>query len=794
MIDCLLIGFNDANFGEFSASIRALGERSTAWRDIRTSVVTHDGAYLRALDIFTTFRNKTSGAPAEIFHNMSFLSPAILYLGSFLQARGFSFDSINLFHLEKERLREKLRAGGIRAVAVTTTLYVTPEPILEIVSFIRRYDPMVKIIVGGPYILKETVGAHPDDVQRLCEYLDGDFYVMSSEGEQTLARILTALKNDGTFADIANCAYRTAGGYRINPCHPEENRLEDTPIDYTSFPRRDIGELVSIRTALSCPFSCAFCGFPQRAGRHRAAGPGHVEQELDTLRDLGGVSTITFLDDSFNVPRSRFKEILKMMIRNRYGFKWNSFLRCDHVDAGIVELMKEAGCEGIFVGAESGSDTMLQRMNKSVRRRHFLETLPLFRKAGILSHMSLIVGFPGETDESVRDTISLIEESRPDFYRAQLWYCDPMTPIWSKRDHYGIKGAGFNWTHNSMSSQAAIDWVEEMFMSVSGSLWLPQHGFELWSVFYLQRKGMSPEQVKRFLACFNAAVKEQLVDKNKNRGDLSPRALGNLEAACAPGAASLPHPEMIQAGSGQHYRKARAFWQAAFSALRPLSPAACPVPGTVAEKAHVVRLMDAGGMSEVARRLEVEEQVLALALCTAILSRLYGEYEVSVAVIREGGPPLPIPFSVRWEGSFREHLGATAAALGLAFAYGEYADYFLESSFHGWADRGLWSRIQTGFHAGGAHHGGAPCSGTGHDIPLQFGLRDDGDGPCLTLRAAESFMAVEAANDLAGYFGRALAEIAENRDRTIASLLAGEGENKSNSGSDDAAEGVEFQF
>ena len=252
MIDCLLIGFNDADFGEFSASIRALGERSTAWRDIRTSVVTHEGACLRALDLFTALRNKenkASGGPAEIFHNMSFLSPAILYLGSFLQARGFSFDYINLFHLEKERLREKLRTGGIRAVAVTTTLYVTPEPIIEVVSFIRHCDPAVKIIVGGPYILKETIDAGPDDVQRLCRYLDADFYVMSSEGEQTLARILSVLSGFGTFADIANCAYRSGSGCRINPCLAEENRLEDTPIDYTAFPRRDIGELVSIRRA-----------------------------------------------------------------------------------------------------------------------------------------------------------------------------------------------------------------------------------------------------------------------------------------------------------------------------------------------------------------------------------------------------------------------------------------------------------------------------------------------------------------------------------------------------------------
>jgi hypothetical protein len=161
---------------------------------------------------------------------------------------------------------------------------------------------------------------------------------------------------------------------------------------------------------------------------------------------------------------------------------------------------------------------------------------------------------------------------------------------------------------------------------------------------------------------------------------------------------------------------------------------------------------------------------------------------VSVAVILDGGPPLPIPFTVRWEGSFREHLGATADTLGQALAYGEYAAYFLESPFHAWADGVVWSRIQAGFCAGGALRGKDLFGLTGRDIPLRFGLQDDG----ITLCAAESFMAARAADDFAGYFNQSLTEIAENPNRSIASLLAGEGE--SHAGRDDVAEDVEFQF
>ena len=73
-----------------------------------------------------------------------------------------------------------------------------------------------------------------------------------------------------------------------------------------------------------CPFNCAFCGFPGRAGKYAYLDVDLVERELDRIADLGTVSTLTIIDDTFNVPKPRFKEILRMMIRKDYGLRWNS--------------------------------------------------------------------------------------------------------------------------------------------------------------------------------------------------------------------------------------------------------------------------------------------------------------------------------------------------------------------------------------------------------------------------------------------------------------------------------------
>ncbi len=218
------------------------------------------------------------------------------------------------------------------------------------------------------------------------------------------------------------------------------------------------------------------------------------------------------------------------MIRNQYGFKWNSYYRSDYGDEETIALMKEAGCEGVYLGVESGSDQVLKNMNKKVRRTHHIEAIPLLKDAGIITHTNFIVGFPGETHDTVNETLDLINTVEPDFFRAQLWYCDPVTPIWKERDRYGITGEAFHWYHNTMDYKTAFKLLEENFFLNDSSVWMPQNGFEVWSIFYLQRRGMRIEQVKTFLRSFHAAVTEKIL--YPDRGSIDSLIIDNLKYSC----------------------------------------------------------------------------------------------------------------------------------------------------------------------------------------------------------------------------------------------------------------------
>lgn len=526
MLDCLLIGHYDVDLAMHANLLRAMGEDNGAYRDLRLAFVRHGGRPQTCMDMLNEFHPHGRAAGGRGLFNTDFLWPAIAYLGSYLYRRGFTFDYVNAPHLELDELAAKLRED-VRTVAITTTLYVSPQPILELVAFVRRHNPAAKIVVGGPYVANQAQLGDDDSFQDITAFLGADYYVVNQEGEFALGELLGALRAGREPSDVKNLAYWNGAHFVRTESVTERNELADEPVLYDLFGEHGPGRFMSVRTAKSCPYACAFCGFPQRAGKYTYLGVDLVERELDALH-ASGVDTVTFLDDTFNVPKERFKEILRLMIRKNYGFRWNSFYRSDQGDAEAIRLMGESGCEGVFLGVESGSDEMLRRMNKTARRSHFVAAIPQLRDAGIWVHANLIVGFPAETDATVADTVSLLEETEPDSYRAQLWYADPVTPIWKQREVYGLTGSGFTWSHDTMDSQTACDLVEMLFAREMSSVWLPQQGFEQWSAFYLKRHGMTTERIKTFIRLFNTAVKRQLQQTDSDSVD--PALLAGMRA------------------------------------------------------------------------------------------------------------------------------------------------------------------------------------------------------------------------------------------------------------------------
>jgi anaerobic magnesium-protoporphyrin IX monomethyl ester cyclase len=679
--DCLVIGFNDTNFEEYVHLVRSMGGNSGAFKDLDLAFIELDGKPYHSLGVLNHFYAQNKNELIHPYHNADFLWPVVLYLCSYLAKHGYRFDYINLFQQEKESLKEKLRQDNILSIAITTTLYVSPHPILEMISFIRQYNTTAKIIVGGPYISNQFKALDEASVQSLFTYLGADLYVTCQEGEFALTQIIQALKAGEPLEQVDNIAFKKEDRFVLTQCSVESNSLEENTVNYALFPREQIGQFISTRTAKSCPFACAFCGFPQRAGKYTYTDLEFVEKELDEIANIGTVTTLTFLDDTFNVPKGRFKEILRMMIRNRYGFRWNSFYRSDHGDEETIELMREAGCEGVFLGAESGSDTMLKHMNKTSRRKDYVKAITSFKQAGISTYTSLIVGFPGETYETVQETIGFLEEAQPDFFRAQLWYCDPITPIWQKREEYGISGMAFNWSHKTMDSQTACDLIDYMFLSIENSIWLPQFGFEQWSLFYLQRRGMRMEQIRTFLRCFNTATKEKLIQPKDS--EIHSQILKNLKESCHIDEPVQLGKKSIDLLSGAEYRAAEQYWIDEFRDYRSVSPITrlAESEGPAATSSVTVTIpLEPTLLSSLATSYGVEQSSLLVATLGLFLSSLNKREEVAFIAGQPISDTVGV-FAVRvlpkWDASFEEYARAIDQKTAMGIKHHLYALHLL---------------------------------------------------------------------------------------------------------------------
>lgn len=500
ILDCVVIGYNELPFAEYESFLRQYGRDSEAYRDLQFSFVDLGGEKLDYVGLINRVYAEARGvAPGGEFKSGAIPNLAAVYLTNYLRRRGHSARYINLFQHEKERLLEYLAADPV-CVALTTTFYVVNLPVNQMVRFIREHNPRVKIVVGGPLVANHSRNYTGDALRAALDDMGADAYVLEGQGEETLAGIVSALKEGGDLANVPNLILPgEGGGLRRTRVMPENNSLDEDFIDWRDFADEDLGRTIQTRTARSCAFKCSFCNYPSRAGALSLTSVDVIERELDSMLEAGEVQNVVFIDDTFNVPFPRFKDICRMMIRKKYPFNWFSYFRCSNSDEEAIDLMAESGCKGVFLGIESGSPTILKNMNKAATIEKYAQGIEWLRSRGILTFGSFIVGFPGETEETVNETVEFIRSTRPDYYRAQLWYCEAGTPIERQRDQYRIEGEGFVWSHETMDSLEAMDHIDRIFLSVKDSAWLPQWSFDFWIIPYLLGRGVSFEQFKRLM-------------------------------------------------------------------------------------------------------------------------------------------------------------------------------------------------------------------------------------------------------------------------------------------------------
>lgn len=497
-LDCVVVGYYEQPLDGLLESSKQMRDHSGGYRHLLANTVPFRGKRVRYPELLNFGLQEATGKICD-YHVGRLPNLGACHLTSFLRKRSFDAVLVNFFNHDREAFRQLL-AGSPRAVALTTTFYFESSPIAYLVKFIRAHSPDTKIIVGGPHIY-QVCSDCPEALQnQLLAQMGADIYVFDSQGELTLSRICAALREPSPdLSTVPNLIYtRDNRSFHRTPREIENNDMDDGTIDWRHFSTDLLVPSVQLRTARSCAYKCAFCRYPLLAGDLNLTSLEVVERELHYLKEIG-VTHLLFIDDTFNIPKNRFKDLCRMMIHRKFGFKWYSYFRCANADDEVFDLAARSGCTGVFLGIESGDNRVLKEMYKTASIEKYRYGIAKLREHGIFSYASFIVGFPGETEESAENTLSFIDEARPTFYCLESYFHDKKVPIAARAAEFGLTGSGYAWKHATMDWRRAAEIVTAGYHRITGSVPLPLYCFDLWTIGYLMGQGLSRECLEGFL-------------------------------------------------------------------------------------------------------------------------------------------------------------------------------------------------------------------------------------------------------------------------------------------------------
>ena len=158
----------------------------------------------------------------------------------------------------------------------------------------------------------------------------------------------------------------------------------------------------------------------------------NVVDEMEMIHKTYDINQMTFYDDAFSVDRKRVLEICNELHKRKLDLTWDCGTRVDMVDREMLQTMKNAGCIAVWLGVESGSQLMLGQMKKGIKLNQTRKAYKTAQQAGLITIANVVIGFPGETEETAKETINFVKELNPDdvgFYVATPY---PGTPLYEQ--------------------------------------------------------------------------------------------------------------------------------------------------------------------------------------------------------------------------------------------------------------------------------------------------------------------------------------------------------------------------
>jgi anaerobic magnesium-protoporphyrin IX monomethyl ester cyclase len=352
----------------------------------------------------------------------------LLYLSSHLKARGADVTVFDSTFQRFEDFEARLRDARPAVVGIAVNL-MTKRNALRMVAAARAAG--ARVVLGGP-----------DPPHHAEQYLQaGADVVVIGEGEQTLEELLPVLvgRRDDRLSGIAGIAFAAPELTRTapRPLLPDLNRQPfpdreavDIPAYLSAWRNHHGFAPVSLITARGCPYTCTWCSRSVFGTTHRRRSPANVADEVEMIASRYRPERLWYADDVFAIHKTWTIQYARELQRRRLRFPFECISRAERIDDEVADALSELGCWRVWIGSESGSQRVLDAMQRRVDVDRVVHASGLLQRRGIEVGMFIMLGYDGERDDDLRATIAHLKRAAPDVFLTTLSYPIKGTPYY----------------------------------------------------------------------------------------------------------------------------------------------------------------------------------------------------------------------------------------------------------------------------------------------------------------------------------------------------------------------------
>lgn len=346
----------------------------------------------------------------------------LLYVSAYLESKGIANEVFDTTFSAQQSQLDFIFEKQPKIICIYTNL-MTKVEVVRLIKILKteKYG-FPKIVLGGP-----------DVTYNIENYLKaGADFLVIGEGEETTFELYNAIINNSDFHQVNGIAFLENNKVIQTQARTKFRELDELPLPnreainmqaYLDTWKNNHGESsMTISTQRGCPYTCKWCSTAVYGQSYRRRPAHQVAAEMKMLKEQYKPDAIWFVDDVFTISHKWLTAFHDEVVRQNAQIRFECITRAERLNDEILKLLKEAGCFRIWIGAESGSQEIIDAMDRRVDVNHVKKIIQDTNAMGIETGTFIMLGYPGETEKNIDETIQYLKEAKPTHYTITVAY------------------------------------------------------------------------------------------------------------------------------------------------------------------------------------------------------------------------------------------------------------------------------------------------------------------------------------------------------------------------------------